>query len=227
VSGASAVRFYNRWARLYDVVATVPGVRSWRERAAEALGLGPGDTVVEMGCGTGANLPYLRERVGSGGRVLGLDLAPGMLDRAGERVRRAGWANVTLLAGDATAPPVDEDVDAILATFVVGMLEDPATTVGEWLDHLRPGGRLVLLNAGRSRHPVASPLNLLFRAFVRLNAAGERTARESPARALERKFDAARDTLAERSVAVTEERFGVGYVRLVGGRLPDGSGSSR
>jgi ubiquinone/menaquinone biosynthesis C-methylase UbiE len=226
VSDTSAVRFYNRWARLYDLVATAPGVRSWRERATEALGLDPGDTVVEMGCGTGANLPHLRERIGAGGRVLGLDFAPGMLGRASERVHRADWTNVTLLVGDATAPPIDGGVDAILATFVVGMLEDPATTVDEWLVHLVPGGRLVLLNAGRSRHPLAAPLNLLFRAFVRLNAAGARTVRESPARALERKWDAARDTLAERSVSVVEERLGLGYVTLAGGRLPDGRRSS-
>ena len=57
--GAAAARaFYGRWAGLYDVLATyVPGVGELRDRGAVALDLDRGDTVVEMGCGTGANLP--------------------------------------------------------------------------------------------------------------------------------------------------------------------------
>jgi len=78
--------FYGRWARVYDWVATAPGVESWRTRAVGALDLDPGDTVVEMGCGTGANVPHLREAVGPEGRVVGVDLTRGMLRRARERV---------------------------------------------------------------------------------------------------------------------------------------------
>ena len=78
--------FYGRWARAYDLLATAPGVDSWRDRAADALALEPGDTVVEMGCGTGANFSHLRERVGAEGRVVGVDLTRGMLRRARERV---------------------------------------------------------------------------------------------------------------------------------------------
>jgi len=65
--------FYGRWARLYDLLATLPGVGSWRRQTVAALALDPDDTVVEMGCGTGANVPYLRQRV-SHGRIVGVDL---------------------------------------------------------------------------------------------------------------------------------------------------------
>ena len=98
--------FYGRWARLYDLIARVPGVGVWRAAAADALALEPGDTVLEMGCGTGANLPYLRERVGPEGQVIGVDLTSGMLDVARERVERRGWANVSLVRADASRPPV-------------------------------------------------------------------------------------------------------------------------
>ncbi|MEF8887975.1 MAG: methyltransferase domain-containing protein [Haloarculaceae archaeon] len=217
----AAQQFYARWARLYDLLARAPGVRSWRTRATDALALGAGDTVVEMGCGTGANFPYLRERVGPGGRVVGIDLTPGMLGVARDRVARADWENVSVLAGDATRPPLRESVDAVVATFLVGMLEDPATAVEDWCDSLRPGGRLVLLNASRSPHPAAAPLNLLFRLFVRAAAPGGRTTAASPARALEGRVDAARDALAGRATSHEERRLGLGYVRLVSGRLPD------
>ena len=74
--------FYDRLAARYDLLATAPVVRGWRELAAEALDLDPGDTVVEMGCGTGANVPALREQVGPEGRVVGVDLTAAVLDRA-------------------------------------------------------------------------------------------------------------------------------------------------
>ncbi len=215
----AAQQFYTRWARLYDLLARAPGVRSWRARAADALALQAGDTVVEMGCGTGANVPHLRERVGPDGRVLGVDLAPGMLGVARDRVERADWGNVSVLAGDATRPPLCEPADAIVATFLVGMLENPAAAVDRWCDSLQPGGRLVLLNASRSEHLAAAPLNLLFRGFVRAAAPGGRTARQSPARELERRVDAARDALAARATSHEERRLGLGYIRLVSGRL--------
>jgi ubiquinone/menaquinone biosynthesis C-methylase UbiE len=215
----AAQQFYTRWARLYDVLARAPGVRSWRARAADALALEAGDTVVEMGCGTGANFPYLCERVGPDGRVVGVDLTPGMLGVARDRVAGADWDSVAVLAGDATRPPLCEPADAIIATFLVGMLEDPAAAVEGWCDALRPGGRLVLLNASRSPHPAAAPLNLLFRLFVRAAAPGGRTTSESPARALEGRVDAARDALAARASSHEERRLGLGYVRLVSGRV--------
>jgi ubiquinone/menaquinone biosynthesis C-methylase UbiE len=69
-----AQSFYGRWAQVYDWLASAPGVASWRDRTADALALASGDTVVEMGCGTGANVPHLRERVGPSGRVVGIDV---------------------------------------------------------------------------------------------------------------------------------------------------------
>ncbi|MFB6296832.1 MAG: class I SAM-dependent methyltransferase, partial [Halobacteriales archaeon] len=136
-TGRDAVdRFYSRWAGAYDLLASrAPGIAAVRERSADALALDAGDTVVEMGCGTGVNLPYLRERVGSGGRVVGVDLAAGVLARADRRITRAGWANVSVLRGDARRPPV-ERADAVLATFVVGMFDDPAAAVERWCDLL-------------------------------------------------------------------------------------------
>ena len=53
-----------------------------RKRAIKALPLRKGDTVVELGCGTGRNFPHLRNAVGDKGRVIGVEFAPGMLARA-------------------------------------------------------------------------------------------------------------------------------------------------
>jgi ubiquinone/menaquinone biosynthesis C-methylase UbiE len=208
-------RFYGRWARLYDLVATAPGVDSWRERTVDALDLEPGDTVVEMGCGTGANFPHLRERVGPEGRVVGVDLTPGMLRPARERIDREGWTNVDVVRGDATRPPISGPVDAVVGTFVVGMFDDPAGAVESWFDLLVPGGRVALLNAGRSDRLLARPLNLLFRGFVRAAAPGDRG--ESPVESLERRVDVARGVVYERCEERGFEEFGAGYLGLAWG----------
>jgi ubiquinone/menaquinone biosynthesis C-methylase UbiE len=212
--------FYDRWASLYDGVATASGVASWRERTTDSLALSPGDTVVEMGCGTGANFPALRERVGPEGRVVGVDLVPGMLGEAHRRIERNDWDNVSVLRGDATQPPVDR-ADAAVATFLTGMLPDPAAAVREWIRIVEPGGRLALLNATRTDRPFARPLNLGFRLFVRAGAPGARLSTESAVERLEARWRDASEALLEGTVDHDEERLGLGFVRLVSGRVPE------
>ncbi len=213
--------FYGKCAGLYDLVATAPGVRSWRAEAVDTLSLSPGDTVVEMGCGTGANLPYLREQVGSDGCVVGVDIVPAMLRQARMHIDRAGWENVHVVRGDATQPPIS-DADALISTFVVGMLENPGGAVREWMRCVAPGGRVTLLNAERSPRLSALPLNLLLRLFIRLTAPGHRFRFRSPTRTLEQRWDAARDSLFEGTVDHHKDRLGLGLVPLASGRVPGG-----
>ena len=210
-------QFYGRWARVYDLIAAAPGVRSWRERAASALDLDPGDTVVEMGCGTGANVPYLREGVEPGGHVVGVDVSRGMLQRARDHDDRRG-AGVHYIQGDATRPPVS-GVDAVLGTFVVGIFSDPAGAVDRWCDLVGPGGWVALLNFQRSDRALARPLNLAFEGFVRLSAPGGRLTRSSQAAAFESRVATARQALEDRTDSRRFETFAGGYVGLLSGRV--------
>ncbi|WP_306056840.1 class I SAM-dependent methyltransferase [Natronococcus wangiae] len=216
----TAQEFYGRWARLYDLIARrTPGIPTLRCRAAAACRLERGDTVVEMGCGTGANLPYLREQVGPDGTVVGIDFTRPVLERARELT--ADYDNVHVVRGDATRPPVDGDVDAILATFVVGMLSDPAGAVDDWCDLVGPGGRVVLANAARSDAWYAPPVNAVFRAIVVLSTPPTTKLRyaDDPHLRLDEKIDTAHARLRERSAAVADETHVFGVVRLTGGRI--------
>ena len=216
----TAQEFYGRWARLYDLIARrTPGIPRLRKRVAAACRLDRGDTVVEMGCGTGANLPYLREQVGPEGTVVGIDFTGPILERA--RDLTAEYDNVHVARGDATQPPVDEDVDAVLATFVVGMLEDPAGAVDDWCDLVGPGGHVVLANAARSDEWYAPPVNAVFRAIVVLSTPPTTKLRyeNDPHLRLDSKIDAAHARLRERSRAVADESHVFGVVRLTGGRI--------
>jgi len=219
---ATAQAFYGRWAALYDAVARyTPGVARLRERAAAALDLSPGDTVVEMGCGTGANLPYLRERVGPEGTVVGVDFTGPVLDRARRLVERRGWENVRVVRGDAARPPVAEDVDGVLASFVVGMLADPVGAVDDWCDLVEPDAAVVLLDAALSERRVAAPVNAAFRAVTVLSTPPTLKLRydDSPHERLRRQVTDARDALRRRASAVVHETHWLGIVRLTGGRL--------
>jgi arsenite methyltransferase len=220
VTDRRAIRqFYDRIAGPYDRLASGPVVRRWRVGAVDALELHPGDVVVEMGCGTGANLPLLRDQVGRGGRVVGIDLTPGMIERARCRVGRAGWDNVDLLTGDARDPPVESGVDAVLGTFVVGMFDDPAAVVEQWCVLLASGGRIGLLDATLSDRPAGRPLNLGFRAFTRLSAPSSRGDLASPAATLSRRVRAAHDHVVERSSDGESSRRALGLVRQSSGTV--------
>ncbi len=213
--------FYGRWAGLYDRIATAPGVGRWRRAVAERVAE-PGATVVEMGCGTGANLPYLRERVGPEGRVVGVDITGPLLTRA--RDRTAAFDNVAVVRGDATRPPI-ADCDAVVSTFVCGMFEDPAAVVDGWCDLVGAGGRIAVLNATETTAPLGRPLNPLFRGFTAAGAPsmGALDALRATTGCVElplsERVEASREALFERTVERRFETFALGFVGLASGRV--------
>lgn len=216
---SAAQAFYSRWAPGYDRLAThAPGVRRLRTAFVDALDLAPGDTAVDIGCGTGATLPYLRERVGSEGTVVGVDFAPGAVARAHDRIERAGWTNVIVCRGDATRLPL-RSADAVAASFLVGMLPDPAATVGGWLADLEPN-HIALLDLARSHRLPGRPLNPFFRLAVRASAPpGTKTYHgESPASVLDRRVAAAHRAVLERCTETTHDTRVGGFAYLSAGR---------
>jgi ubiquinone/menaquinone biosynthesis C-methylase UbiE len=218
---ATTQAFYTRWARLYDAVARrTPGVGGLRERAADRLAPEAGDVVVDMGCGTGANLPYFHARVGPTGQVLGVDFTPGVLAIARDRL--AGLDGVGVVRGDATSPPVRE-ADAVFASFVSGMLPAPAAAVRTWAEIVGPGGRLGLLDLARSTRPVGRPLNDLFGLVVRATSPPGTRSRldEAPAAVLDRRVVAAHRALVECCDEVEHETHALGYARLSVGTVAD------
>src|SRR6056297_1966364 len=224
----ATTRFYGRWARLYDLVATwLPGVRDVRRSVAAACGLSTGDTVVELGCGTGSNIDYLSDRVGDDGRVIGVDITPEVLALAADRT--SDRENVSVVRGDATRPPFDESgpaIDAVVATFLVGMLPEPAAAVSTWCDLVGPGGRVVLANATTTDHWSCPLLNRAFRAFVVGSTPPTTQLRydEDLVAQLETRVAAAHDRLHDESRATVDSRHAMGLVRLTGGIVGEPEG---
>jgi SAM-dependent methyltransferase len=104
----------------------------------------PGATVLDAGGGTGRALPALREAVGPGGTVLGLDLTDEMLKVARERARAS---LASLVVGDVRRIPfADEAVDSIFAAGLIMHLPDVPAGLAELARVTRPGGSLVLFH---------------------------------------------------------------------------------
>ncbi|MFB6154195.1 MAG: class I SAM-dependent methyltransferase [Halodesulfurarchaeum sp.] len=209
-------RFYSAIADPYDRFASSQLFRGLRRRAVEALELDGDERVLEVGCGTGGNLPVLDRHLGADGHYVGIDLSDGMLRRAASR---QPTVSTYLLRGDAETPPVRGPFDAILSTFVMGVLGDPGVAVERWLSLLHPDGRLVLLDAA-GRRGVRSPLELGFRTFVILAAPpGTRSRRDTSANeALVSKVENAHRTLRKRGDPYHESTHWRGFVRLTGAR---------
>ncbi|WP_158542855.1 class I SAM-dependent methyltransferase [Phytoactinopolyspora halophila] len=115
----------------------------------DRAGLAPGMRVLDVGCGTGAALLPAAEAVGPTGRVLGIDLAPGMIDRVGRAVAGRGWQHVNVRLGDAEDPPVTEpELDCILAAHVLFFLPAPESALARYHQILTSGGTLAFSTWG-------------------------------------------------------------------------------
>ncbi len=142
---------YQKRAKHYDFSANLYyllGIRefAYRKIAVEALKLEQGDTVVEIGSGTGLNFRLLRDRVGCEGKIIGVDLTAEMLSAAGRRIERNKWTNIELVQCDAGAYAFPEHVDGIISTFAITLVEEYDKIIKRGAAALAPGKRLAVLD---------------------------------------------------------------------------------
>ena len=142
---------YRKKAKHYDLTSRfypVPGYpqRGQRRRAAQALGLRPGDSVVEIACGTGLNFSLIEQAIGPEGRLVGVDLTDAMLAQAQHRIETNGWSNISLVQSDAAEFDFPTDVDAILSTYALTHLPECGDVIVHGAAALSPGGRWVVLD---------------------------------------------------------------------------------
>ncbi len=143
------VQVYRRRAPRYDFTANLCyliGFRlgAYRRAAVAQLKLQPGDTVVEVGCGTGLNFPLLQRVIGPAGRIIGVDLTDAMLAQARRRIEREGWRNVDLVACDAARYEFPGRAGGILSTFALMMVPEYESVIERGARALAPGRRWVV-----------------------------------------------------------------------------------
>jgi demethylmenaquinone methyltransferase/2-methoxy-6-polyprenyl-1,4-benzoquinol methylase len=145
---------YDRIAGLitfFDWLLFVPA--KFRRRAAQMTAVRPGDHVLEIGCGTGRNLQFLSEAAGPNGRVYGVDLSQGMLDKAREFCTQRGLENVTLIHGDALEFRPTQPLDGVMFGLSYNTMPNHKAMLRHALSLLRPGGRVVIMDGKLPRGP--------------------------------------------------------------------------
>jgi demethylmenaquinone methyltransferase/2-methoxy-6-polyprenyl-1,4-benzoquinol methylase len=145
------IEVYRKKAKHYDVTSRLypaPGYpqRGQRRRAVESLALRPGDTVVDIACGTGLNFQLLEQAIGADGRIVGVDLTDAMLAQARQRIEANGWSNVTLVQADAAEFEFPAEVDAIVSTYALSQVPECGTVIAHGAAALSTGGRWVVLD---------------------------------------------------------------------------------
>lgn len=145
------VQTYRKSARHYDITSQlypVPGYpqRAHRLRAVQALGLRPGDSVVDIACGTGLNFSLIEQAIGPSGRIVGVDLTDAMLAQAERRIEINGWSNIRLVQADATQFDFPTEVDAIVSTYAMSQVPECGDVIAHGAAALSDGGRWVVLD---------------------------------------------------------------------------------
>lgn len=143
---------YARWAPVYDLAFTA--IMAPGRRAAVAAAQRRGGLILDVGVGTGLELPMFDADI----KLVGVDLSEPMLRRAQSRVKRENLLQVAgLCVMDATrlAFP-SEHFDAVVAPYVLTVVPEPAATLDELARVVKPGGEIVLVNhVGAESGPIA------------------------------------------------------------------------
>ncbi|MGE0482347.1 MAG: class I SAM-dependent methyltransferase [Phycisphaerae bacterium] len=159
-------RFYRYHAYVYDSTRWM--ILHGRRRAVSKMELAPDGTALEIGCGTGLNFRHVLAPLDPHrGRLVGVDFSQDMLVRAARRVAGAGWPNVELAHADATTLDLPQRFDAILFAYSLTMIPDWPAALARAYAHLKPLGRLVVLDFARFQS--WGPLAPLMRAWLRAN----------------------------------------------------------
>jgi demethylmenaquinone methyltransferase/2-methoxy-6-polyprenyl-1,4-benzoquinol methylase len=146
---------FDRIAGFYDVMNTVMTAglhHRWRARAADLAALAPGDSALDVACGTGDLAIELSRRVGAGGSVIGSDFAQEMLERARSKAPELAWEWGNAL----DLPYASNRFDAATVGFGARNFSDLDRGLAEMARVVKPGGRVVVLEITTPRRPPLS-----------------------------------------------------------------------
>ena len=136
-----SIKSYRRLAKGYD--STCTWIEALRHVAVEGLKLQPGETVLDVACGTGSTLSLLAQKVGIQGRVIGIEQSPEMAQLARQRMASDG-GNVSIVVSGMADPGHVYAADAVLMCYTQDVLQSPAA-LDQLIKACKPGARIAIL----------------------------------------------------------------------------------
>jgi ubiquinone/menaquinone biosynthesis C-methylase UbiE len=143
-----------RWATRYDWLVTfftLGRERALRERMLDLARVVKGESVLDVGCGTGTLAIAAKRRVGDAGTVHGIDPSPEMIDRARKKAKRAHSGAVFHVASAESLPFDTRSVDVVLSTVMLHHL--PRAVRGQAIEEMRrvvkSNGRILIVDFGK------------------------------------------------------------------------------
>ena len=137
---ARALASYGAMADSYELRTTSGDL--WRRDLVTKLAPRRGETILDVGCGTGRNFTQIQQRIGPEGRIIGLEQSPEMLAQARARVLQHGWTNVELVCTSAEDAAIPVTADAVLLCAVHDVMRSSAA-LANVLRHVSEGGRVI------------------------------------------------------------------------------------
>ncbi|MFB5625075.1 MAG: class I SAM-dependent methyltransferase [Nitrosopumilus sp.] len=163
------IKAYRKYAKNYDFAVKLYrllGIKigKYRKVTVNALELSKGDTVVELGCGTGLNFHLVLDAIGSEGKLIGVDLVDKMLDQARKRIKENGWKNVELVQSDFAEYKFPKGVDGIFATGALSYSPQYDKIIKDGHEALKTGKNFVILDFKMSQGParIFAPIFIFF-----------------------------------------------------------------
>lgn len=142
--GAPAARYYSE-----EELELLPdGARDWALGVGNPLavaGLRPGEVVLDLGCGGGIDTLLAAAATAPGGRAVGIDMLPAMVERSRIHAAEAGLDNAEFLEGEFEDLPLpDASVDVVISNGTINLSARKSRVLAEAFRVLRPGGRLAV-----------------------------------------------------------------------------------
>lgn len=152
----AALACYGMRATVYD--SELAPFEPLRHEAIGKLQLQGGETVLDVGCGTGLSFAPLKAALGEAGVIVGIEQCPQMLGKARERIEAMGWSGITLVNAAVHEAPLIGLADAAMFHFTHDILRQPEA-IANIARHLKPGARVVATGLQWAA-PWAWPVNL-------------------------------------------------------------------
>lgn len=149
------IKYYDRFAKVYDWISSKSYYRKPREFAIEKLDLSKNQVVLNIPCGTGQNFEYYQKHLSNTGTIIGIDLSQGMLEKAKKKMIKNNWTNIQTFKEDATkinSEWVKNEMkselkfDSILCDLGLSGFPEWQKVIDNLISLLKPNGKIVIMD---------------------------------------------------------------------------------